>query len=456
MLKYMQLFHELEANIKNSTFKQGGKLPSIRALSEQYSCSKSTVLAALEELERRHMIYSVPKSGYYVVQTSGRGEKSGNNPIDFAASAPDPDLFPYLDFQHCINKAIDMYKNDLFIYGTPRGLPSLLTVMRHQLADSQVFTEERNIIITSGVQMALALLAAIPFPNGKKNILIEQPGYHLFIDHLLTHQVPVEGIYRTAKGIDLDQLEQLFRTRDIKFFYTIPRFHTPLGTSYAERQKKEIVTLAQKYDVYLVEDDHLADLEQNSKADPLFSYDQDARVIYLKSYSKIIFPGLRIGVAVLPEALVEIFTRYKRSIDIDSSMLSQGALEIYIKSGMFARHREKIREAYISRARKLDESLRREALTCEDAFTFPALKYPSIHTHLVLDKRLSVPGIIKQLKNHNVLLEPLDKHYLPGYLQNHLLKLNASHVQEANIEAGIMRLASILSKEMSKHQTMRK
>ncbi|WP_251862387.1 aminotransferase class I/II-fold pyridoxal phosphate-dependent enzyme [Clostridium sp. Marseille-Q2269] len=110
----------------------------------------------------------------------------------------------------------------------------------------------------------------------------------------------------------------------------MPRFHNPLGTCYSQIQKRTIVKLAQKYDVFIVEDDYLADLEQDSKADPLYSYGDFSHVIYLKSYSKIIFPGLRIGVAVIPEVLIENFGKYKRLIDVDSSMLSQGALEIYI------------------------------------------------------------------------------------------------------------------------------
>jgi len=452
--KYMSLFHELETGIKSGLYRQGAKLPSIRELAEQYSCSKSTVLAAVEELERRHMIYSVPRSGYYVVERPDREGKKGESLIDFATSAPDPELFPYLDFQHCINRAIDLYKNDLFIYGTASGLPTLLSVMRKQLAEAQVFTQERNMVITSGIQMALAVLVTIPFPNGKQTILMEQPGYHLLIEYFNLHQLPVLGIYRNAAGIDLEQLEELFRTKDIKFFYTIPRFHSPLGSSYTEQQKKAILELAHRYDVYIVEDDHMADLELNSKADPMYAYDRNERVIYLKSFSKIIFPGLRIGVTVLPESLLDVFIRYKRGLDIDSSMLSQGALEIYLKSGMFARHRDKLRESYASRAKMLHDVLRKELEISDDAFRYPDmdLKYSGIHTHLIVNERISVPGVIEQLKLRNVLLERMDKHFLPGYNQKHLLKLNVSNVEEEGIEAGIQQLTAVLRSELRKHR----
>ncbi|MGV2643920.1 aminotransferase class I/II-fold pyridoxal phosphate-dependent enzyme, partial [Clostridium perfringens] len=154
-------------------------------------------------------------------------------------------------FQHCINEAINIYKNELFIYGTSKGLPSLINVIQKHLANYQVFANKENIFITSGVQQALAILAKLPFPKKKETILIEEAGYHLFIDYLETHNIPVLGIRRTCSGIDLNQLEKLFRTKSIKFFYTMPRFHNPLGSSYSQEEKKAIVKLAKKYDVFI-------------------------------------------------------------------------------------------------------------------------------------------------------------------------------------------------------------
>ncbi|TKI02160.1 PLP-dependent aminotransferase family protein, partial [Bacillus wiedmannii] len=281
MYKYLHVFNDLESMIQNGEIKEGKKLPSIRTLVTQYECNKATVIRALHELEKRHIIYSVPQSGYYVVRKSGAVIEN-NEIIDFASSAPDPDVFPYLDFQHCINKAIDTYKNDLFVYGTPKGLPSLIPVIQKQLANYQVFTKEENIFITSGVQQALAILTSIPFPNENETILIEQPTYHLYIEYLEINKIPVTGIKRTNKGIDLNELERIFRTGKIKFFYTIPRYHHPLGTSYSKEEKEKIVLLAKKYNVFIVEDDYLADLETDSKADPLYSLDHGNHVIYLK------------------------------------------------------------------------------------------------------------------------------------------------------------------------------
>ncbi len=116
MEKYMSLVTRIEEMMQSTAYQEGDRLPSIRQLSARYQVSKSTVIRALQELEKRHLIYSVPKSGYYIVKKAGKSKSGQPGPIDFATSAPDPDVFPYLDFQHCINKAIDTYKNDLFIY----------------------------------------------------------------------------------------------------------------------------------------------------------------------------------------------------------------------------------------------------------------------------------------------------------------------------------------------------
>lgn len=164
----------------------------------------------------------------------------------------------------------------------------------------------------------------------------------------------------------------------------MPRFHNPLGTSYSQREKEAIVKLAEKYDVFIVEDDYLADLEEDPKADPLYAYGDFSHVIYLKSYSKIIFPGLRIGVAVIPNTILESFGKYKRLIDVDSSMLSQGALEIYIKSGMFQRHKQKIRTSYSLRSKCLDSILQKQYKIYSDVFQYNPIKNPCIHTYINL------------------------------------------------------------------------
>ncbi|WP_172195027.1 PLP-dependent aminotransferase family protein [Saccharibacillus qingshengii] len=444
MYKYMELLNELEGMIAGS-MKEGDKIPSIRTLSERYVCSKSTVIRALSELERTHLIYASAKSGYYVLGRAAQPERRSRT-IDLVHSAPDPEIFPYLDFQQCLNKAIDTYRNDLFLYGTPRGLPSLIREMQRHLAGYQVFAEPERIFITSGAQQALTLLAGMPFPGGAETVLVEQPTYPLFIAYLEAHRIPAVGIRRDADGIDLDELERIFRGGRIKFFYTIPRFHNPLGSSYTRRQKERIVQLAARYGVYLVEDDYMADLEQDAKSDPLYAYDREERTIYLKSYSKILFPGLRVGAAVLPRELSESFGRYKQLLDIDSSMLSQAALELYLKSGMFDRHREKIRARYSRRSELLGTAICQAREEYPGVFTGPAPSPGGIHTHLLPRMPAALPAAVERLGRRCIRAESAAAHYLDGFPAEAMLKLNVSGVREEEIPGGVAAVAEELAR----------
>ena len=314
----------------------------------------STVIRAYTELEKRHAIYSVSQSGYYVVQKDGDSNNMDKSLIDFASASPDVNVFPYLDFQHCLNKAIDTYKYELFTYGDPQGMEKLRRTLVSHLAGAQVFTSAERIMITAGAQQALEILKNA-VSGGKSVILVEQPSYN---NYLRCWRVK-ECRYRNhphCAGIDLQALEEQFRSGHIKFFYTMSRYHNPLGNSYSAEQRKAIANLAAKYDVYIVEDDYMADLGEERGYDPIYAYNRTSHVVYLKSFSKIIFPGLRLGAVVLPERLLDTFRAFKSYGD--TSSLSQAALEIYISNGMYERHKQKIYSQYETRMQALNAAVR--------------------------------------------------------------------------------------------------
>lgn len=440
MLKYESIYQSLLMQIQSGIFATGAKLPSIRNLTEQYHCSKSTVLTALKKLEEQHIIYALPKSGYYVVDNDVFKTPMSTDIIDFASSSPTWHAFPYKEFQHCINKAIDTYQEELFRYGTPKGWPPLIAEAKKLLESYQVFTQEKQIFITTGVQQALSLLSIMPFPNNRSTILVEQPSYHLYMDMLKTFQLPAIGIQRTANGIDLAMLEQLFQEKNIKFFYTMPRFHNPLGASYDKKEKEAILQLAEKYNVYIIEDDYIADFETNSKNDPLFTEDYHEKVIYLKSFSKVLFPGLRIGLAVLPPVLIDIFQKYKMTTDIDSSMISQAALYLYLKNGMFEHNKIKVRDIYQARAKVLHQSIQDHLSMYESSDEIV------MHSHILLPKRVKLPSFISNLHKDGILLDSVNRNYLDNFYNERILKLNVSKVDVQRIDEGIRKVASALKK----------
>lgn len=412
--------------------KQGERLPSIRALAEEFKCNKSTIIRAYQELELNHRIYSIPNGGFYLVEKPlSNHDEYGR--LDFSEVLPDPKLLPYKEFNHCINRAVELYKDTLFSYGDTRGLKSLREVLAGYFGGQQIFTSPDNIFVTSGAQQALSILAKMPFPNGRKNILVEQPTYGLMQQLVRLNGTKLIGINREHDVIDLNKLEMLFKQEDIKFFYTIPRLHNPLGTSYPGKIKKGIVHLAAKYDVYIVEDDYLADLDLDSRVMPIRYYDISQRTVYVKSFSKAFMPGIRIGAAVLPEKVTEEFLRHKRCDDLNTSILAQGALEIFINSGMYKNH---IRKTKLEYRRKMDffreyvKSLKMDGadLVIPDTGFFVWVKLPGGMNSSELEERL---------KGRNVFISPGGNFFIESKSGEGGFRLCISKLTREQVKTGI-------------------
>ncbi|MFE1629505.1 PLP-dependent aminotransferase family protein [Brevibacillus reuszeri] len=435
--KYEVVKSRIKEQLLANKIKPGEKLPSIRAASEQWACSVNTAIRAYQELEKEHLIYSVPKSGYYAVLRSASSLQSTVERIDFSAASPDPQVMPYKDFQHCLNRAIELYEDQLFSYSDPQGFFSLRRELESHLASSQVFASPSQISVVSGGQQALHLLAAMPFPNGKNAVLVEQPTFHGMLRCLELFGVTTLGIERGADGIDLDELERHFRNNQIKFFYTIPRFHNPLGASFTETQKKEIARLAERYDVYILEDDYLADMEVTAKADPIYSYDQSGHVIYVKSFSKIMLPGLRLATVVLPASLMETFRMFKASCDSSTSVLSQAALELYLKCGMYEHHSAMVREHYQARMQALGDACKRHL---SPAFRTEIVK-GGIFSRILLPDWINPNDLIAGLHHQNVRITSTDQNYLRTFPRDNGVRVSIIQTDEDQIEKGIRLLA---------------
>ncbi|USB32306.1 PLP-dependent aminotransferase family protein [Paenibacillus sp. YPG26] len=441
MNKYSSVLIDIERKINEGQYLSGQKLPSVRSAARIYGCSISTILKAYHELEQRHAIYSMAQSGYYVVHKSQNPpEWEEDTRIDFASASPDPHVFPYLDFQHCLNKAIDTYRHQLFTYGDSKGLEKLRYTLASHLANDQVFANAERIVVTSGVQQALEILAKMPFPNGKSAILVEQPSYDLYLRYLETEGIPVQGIARSTAGIDLQELEDRFKYGGIKFFYTMPRYHNPLGISYSVEERQKIAALASKYNVYIVEDDYMADLGESRGFDPIYAYNRTSHVVYLKSFSKIIFPGLRLGAAVLPEPLLETFLACKRYAD--TSLLSQAALEIYIKNGMYERHKIKISSQYAARIHALNESVQRYNA---DGWIEISKASSGVYVQFKLPQKINIERLMKRLEQRNVSVVSGKGFYLPDYLQREkFIRISISRARLEQIDEGVRVIAEEL------------
>ncbi|HWQ29588.1 MAG TPA: PLP-dependent aminotransferase family protein [Negativicutes bacterium] len=437
-MKYSMVVSDILEAIASGKILPGGRIPSVRELCARYSCTKSTILRAYYELKEQGLIYAVPGSGYYLINNFSQVPPA-NATIDFSGTSLDKSTLPYTEFQSFITQAISKYKEELFTYSDPKGLPQLAEALRLHLQDHQVFSDNERIFITTGSQQALSILAGMPFPNAKANAAVEQPTYQGMLESLKQNQVSAIGVCRDFKGLDFNGLERIFRNDNIKFFYTIPRFNNPLGLSYTNDDKKKIIALAEKYNVYIVEDDYLGDLETAPKSTPIFSFGQSDRVIYLKTFSKVLLPSLRIAVAVLPKLLVNTFREYKYWSDINTPLLSQGALELYINSGMFRQHAGRIRSQYMQKMSDLRELAAKK--------TSPAVRWHipergGFYAGLEILNSGSQKNIVDRLLKRNIVLSPMEVHYLKEFRNEKLLRLSVTKVEKAAMESGIAAVVS--------------
>ena len=410
--KYEQVVHYLKEEIESGKFPTGSRLPSIRKLSQDFHCSKDTVQRALLELRYEKYIYSKPQSGYYVLEQQTSHE-------DLVISVNDEHAAAYDDFRLCVNESLIGRENYLYnYYEHQEGLEELRKSVQKLLFDQAIYSKPDQLVMTTGTQQALFILSQIDFPGKSQEILVEQPTYHRMNQLLLAQNIPYQTIERRVDGIDLKELEKHFKSGNIKFFYTIPRFHYPLGHSYSEEEKRAILDLADKYQIYIVEDDYLGDLDP--KMGQTFHYlDQNDLVIYIKSFSTSIFPALRITALILPNVMKDAFVSYKNILDYDNNLIMQKALSLYIDSQLF----EKNRLASLT----LQEKSQNQIQKLLKAYPISLPSYP-LHDGVLLDLR-NYPKIAG-LKHSPLKLDFFASSYI-GACPYHFAKIPFEKLEES-------------------------
>ena len=354
---YQDILESIKNDIQNGSLEKGSKLPSIRQLSQTYSCSKDTAQRALLELRYQNYIYAVPKSGYYVLE--GRSDSSDKVLLNLN----DYNQLAYEDFHLCLDESLAGHQDYLFnYYHEQAGLTELVEALKNRLAADDIYVNADQIVITSGSQQALYILSQMDFGNGGHKILLEQPTYHRMNQLVNRQKLTYETINRGFDGLDLDLLEKYFKSGQIKFFYTISRYSNPLGLSYTAKEKEKLAQLASQYNVYIVEDDYMGDFS-DSKNLPIHYYDTHDLIIYIKSFSMALFPGLRLGSVVLPQNLRATFLAHKGLIDYDTNLIMQKALSVYLDNGMFQKNIKKLRDLFQETMARSQETIERANVT---------------------------------------------------------------------------------------------
>ncbi|WP_346354037.1 PLP-dependent aminotransferase family protein [Azotosporobacter soli] len=445
---YEEIAADIEKRIQEGRFKPRERLPSVRELCASYRVSQNTAVKAYEVLKSKHLVYSVPQSGCYVLENRRKLEQTERSVIDFARGNPMLGKIHTPDIKHCLDRAIDICNENSAEWHEMYGAPSLRKLLPKYLADFQVFASPENIFVNLGVQQALTLLTHMSFPNQKDTILIEQPTFRYYNWFLKSSGVKVIGIQRDASGIDIATLERLFKNEKIKFFYTVPNSHNPLGTCYSREQRKAIARLAEKYDVYIVEDDYFGDIRFGNHGDALYSYGDQQHHIYLKSFIKII-PWLRIGITVIPTQLLSIFSEQVKQSYFHSyfspSLVSQATLEIYIRSNVLKKHIAAMKKELAPRLNCL-------RLRFAEAKQYGAAWIggeSGFYSYLELPENVNEKQFVEILKKRDVIVTPGNECFIENCRQQSGIRLSVARTTAEEIDRGI----SILYEELRTWKT---
>ena len=346
--KYLQIYNHIKDMILKKELKAHEKLQPIRKLSELIGVNNTTVVKAYELLENEGYIYKVIGSGTFVSSRNKNEDikikKDGI--IHFDNGNPSTDIFPIQDFKNAINIALNKEDSSMFEYEDGLGFEKLRVKMVEYLKSSSIYTNKENIQIISGAQQGIDIVCK-GLINYSDVVFIEEPTYNGAIQVFKSRGAKVVSIPMLDDGIDIGILKLKLEKIKPRLMYIMPNFQNPTGISYSTYKKKKLIELAQEYDFYILEDDFISDFKFESKDNrPLRSYDDKNRVIYIKSFSKIFMPGLRMGIVEIPNELLEVVLRAKHSSDISTPGLIQKSMYYYLENFSLEKYLKSVEELY--------------------------------------------------------------------------------------------------------------
>lgn len=402
MLKYEKIAHDLKNKILNGEILPGERFESIRFLSKEYNCSKGTVIKAFDILRYEHIVYSKANSGFYVADDLLRDEEENGNILDLGTGNPTVDTFSIIEAKHVLNIAVDLYRNNS-LESDVRGMPSLNELMVDHLENYDIYCKTENFFLTQGVIQTVSVLSRMEFPNGNTRVLLESPTYTFCNEMMHSLGLDVVTINRNEEGIDLVELERIFKEEYIKFFYIVPRNHNPLGTALSHSQRKEIVRLAHQYEVYILEDDYFNDSYAIPKYSPLYYFSDFKNCIYMKSYSKL-FPYIRIGYVVVPDDLTDSFSEaadenYFLSYHMPD-LVSQATLEAAVRSDILVTNAQSVSDSLTQKLKIAREVTRKWDSKIAKHIGGDCGYYSTIRLSKVID----VEQLIRECENNSIIV----------------------------------------------------
>jgi 2-aminoadipate transaminase len=382
---YRQLGAYLQRLIETGDLRSGDRLPPTRELAGQLGLNRTTISAAYDLLESNGLIKGEVGRGSYVCggseppaeklnwsraltkSVSTSAGSAAADVISFTSSRPSEKLFPLEEFRDCCREVLEGRNlKTLMQLGSPGGYEPLRRYLLDRAIRNGTARESDDILITNGCQQALDLLRRSLVRAGDK-VALEEPVYPGLKNLFLEAGAELIGVPVDGDGVDLYSVQRAFEA-GAKVLVVTPSFQNPTGATAPATHRAEICRMARAAGAVVIENDIYSELSYESGSDSESALPRlkqmDSNVILLGSFSKIAFPGIRVGWIIAPRPAIARATELKQLADLHTDHLSQAFLLRFAESGKLARHQATVIAAAKEKLRALDQSCRRYLGNC--------------------------------------------------------------------------------------------
>lgn len=472
---FLQIASALRERILSGLLHEGTPLPPERDLARRLGVNRSTVVKAYGELKADGFLEARVGRGTVVAALEGEnGMPPGKaepldwyslfNPdpgscgdlfsemmsvngregvISFASGFPDPDLFPAEEFAAIQRELLAGDIRTQFLPSPVEGLAPLRESIAELMADRGIDVAPRNVMVLSGSQQGLDFTART-FLSPGDTVLVEKSTFFGALEIFRAAGARVVGIPTDREGMRTDLLESAIRRHNPRLVYTLPTFQNPSGTTMSLERRHELLETAGRFGLPVLEDDPYGELRyEGVPLPPLKALDRHGSVIYLSSFSKVLFLGLRVGWVSAPSAVIDRFSRVKQMTDLHVNTPGQLILDRFLREGRYAPHLERIRSVYREKRDRLSEALSRYRARIGWDWDLPQGGY---YLWCSLPGFFPMRAFIDRAAENRVAFLPGQAFCPEGAQRQNRIRLNFTHVPMGEIEEGARRLARAAEK----------
>jgi len=370
--------------------------------------------------------------------------------ISLAGGLPAPETFPVETIKRITNEILEKHADKALQYGTTKGFtPLRLALARWMGKRYGIPMSKVEVMMVSGSQQALDLLGRV-FINPGDVIIVEAPTYLAALNAFKYYEPEFVSVPMDHDGMRIDLLEEKLeelkrKGKRLKFVYTVSTFQNPMGVTMSLERRKRLIELAKEYDFLIVEDNPYSELRYSGEpVPPIKHFDDEGRVIYLGTFSKILAPGLRLGWVTAHPHFIRKMEIAKQAVDLCTNTLGQVIAWKYVENGHLDEHIPRIIEFYKPRRDAMLEALE-EFMPEGVEWTRPD---GGMFVWVTLPEGIDTRKMMEKAVSRGVAYVPGEAFFVNRDVKN-ALRLNFTYVPEETIREGVKRLAEVIKEELS-------